>query len=60
MDGYSALWVPGTDHASIATEAKVVNKLKEEGKSKESLGRDGFLEAYGIGHVNMVVTLKTN
>ncbi len=45
MDGYSALWVPGTDHASIATEAKVVNKLKEEGKSKESLGRDGFLEA---------------
>lgn len=45
MDGYSALWVPGTDHASIATQAKVVNKLKEEGKSKESLGRDGFLEA---------------
>ena len=45
MDGYSALWVPGTDHASIATEAKVVSKLKEEGKSKESLGRDGFLEA---------------
>lgn len=45
MDGYSALWVPGTDHASIATEAKVVSKLKEEGKYKESLGRDGFLEA---------------
>ena len=45
MDGYSALWIPGTDHASIATEAKVVSKLKEEGKSKESLGRDGFLEA---------------
>ncbi|MDD6905405.1 MAG: class I tRNA ligase family protein, partial [Finegoldia magna] len=45
MEGYSALWVPGTDHASIATEAKVVSKLKEEGKSKESLGRDGFLEA---------------
>ncbi|MDU3117489.1 MAG: valine--tRNA ligase [Finegoldia magna] len=45
MDGYSALWVPGTDHASIATEAKVVSKLKEEGKSKESLGRDRFLEA---------------
>ncbi len=45
MDGYSALWVPGTDHASIATEAKVVNKLKEQGESKESLGRKGFLEA---------------
>lgn len=45
MNGYSALWVPGTDHASIATEAKVVSKLKEDGKSKESLGRDGFLEA---------------
>ncbi|MCD1148001.1 valine--tRNA ligase [Peptoniphilus sp. KCTC 25270] len=44
MAGYSALWVPGTDHASISTEAKVVQKIKEEGKSKEGLGREGFLE----------------
>ena len=44
MQGYAALWVPGTDHASIATEAKVVAKLKEEGLSKEELGREGFLE----------------
>ena len=44
MDGFEALWVPGTDHASISTEAKVVNKITSEGKSKESLGREGFLE----------------
>lgn len=44
MDGYSALWLPGTDHASISTEARVVNKIKSEGKSKEELGREGFLE----------------
>ena len=44
MQGYAALWVPGTDHASIATEAKVVAKMKEEGLTKEDLGRDGFLE----------------
>ncbi len=44
MQGYSALWLPGTDHASIATEARVVEKLKEEGISKEDLGREKFLE----------------
>lgn len=44
MDGYSALWVPGTDHASISTEARVVNKIKSEGNSKEELGREKFLE----------------
>jgi valyl-tRNA synthetase len=44
MQGYEALWLPGTDHASISTEAKVVEKIKSEGKSKEMLGRDGFLE----------------
>lgn len=44
MEGYEALWLPGTDHASISTEAKVVEKLKAEGKSKEELGREGFLE----------------
>ena len=44
MQGYEALWQPGTDHASIATEVKIINKLKEEGISKEELGREGFLE----------------
>ena len=44
MQGYAALWVPGTDHASIATEAKVVAKMREEGLTKEMVGRDGFLE----------------
>ena len=44
MQGYSALWLPGTDHASIATEAKIVEAMREEGVTKEDLGRDGFLE----------------
>ena len=44
MQGYNALWQPGTDHASIATEAKIVEKLKSEGTSKEELGREKFLE----------------
>lgn len=42
--GYNALWVPGVDHAALATEAKIVAKLKEEGTSKEELGREKFLE----------------
>ena len=44
MQGYEALWVPGTDHASIATEAKIVEAMRAEGVSKEDLGREGFLE----------------
>ena len=44
MQGYNALWQPGTDHASIATEVKVINALKEEGIEKEDLGREGFLK----------------
>ncbi len=44
MQGYNALWQPGTDHASIATEAKIVETLKKEGTSKEELGRERFLE----------------
>ena len=44
MQGYSALWLPGTDHASIATEAKIVAAMKEEGLTKANLGRDGFME----------------
>ena len=44
MQGYNALWQPGTDHASIATEVKIIEKLKEEGVDKEDLGREKFLE----------------
>ncbi len=44
MQGYCTLWQPGTDHASIATEVKIIEKLKEEGVSKEDLGREKFLE----------------
>ena len=44
MQGYSALWLPGTDHASIATEAKIVEAMKKDGVTKDDLGRDGFLE----------------
>lgn len=43
MQGYNALWQPGTDHASIATEVKIIEKLKAEGIDKNDLGRDGFL-----------------
>ena len=44
MQGYNTLWVPGADHASIATEAKVVDKIKKEGHTKEELGREKFLD----------------
>ena len=51
MQGYSALWLPGTDHASISTEAKVVAKIRSEGKEKEDLGREKFLdEAWAWTH----------
>ncbi|MCM1544620.1 MAG: valine--tRNA ligase [Ruminococcus sp.] len=44
MQGFDTLWLPGTDHASIATEAKIVAAMKEEGVTKDDIGRDGFLE----------------
>ena len=44
MQGYSALWLPGTDHAAIATEAKIVAAMAEDGVTKDDLGRDGFME----------------
>ena len=44
MEGYNALWQPGTDHAAIATEVKIIETLKEQGIDKEDLGREGFLE----------------
>ncbi len=44
MSGYETLWLPGTDHASIATEAKIVAEMKKEGLTKDDLGREGFLE----------------
>ena len=44
MQGYCALWLPGTDHAAIATEAKIVEAMRKEGITKEDIGRDGFLE----------------
>ncbi len=44
MQGYEALWVPGTDHASIATEAKIVEAMRKEGVTKEEIGRDAFLK----------------
>ena len=44
MQGFEALWQPGTDHAAIATEVKVINRLKDQGIDKHDLGREGFLE----------------
>ena len=43
LQGYEALWLPGTDHAAIATEAKIVESMREEGLTKEDLGREAFL-----------------
>ena len=64
MQGFNTLWVPGTDHAAIATEAKIVEKMKEAGITKEDLGRDGFLERawdwkkeYGGAIVNQIKKL---
>jgi len=52
MQGYNTLWVPGSDHASISTEMKVVQKIKAEGKTKQDLGREGFLkEAWDWTHL---------
>ncbi|MBQ6555603.1 MAG: class I tRNA ligase family protein, partial [Firmicutes bacterium] len=44
MQGYNTLWLPGTDHAAISTEVKIVNKMREEGLTKEEVGREGFLQ----------------
>ena len=44
MQGYCTLWLPGTDHASIATEAKIVEAMRKDGVSKEQIGREKFLE----------------
>ena len=44
MQGYNTLWLPGTDHAAISTEVKIVNQMKEEGLTKDDLGREGFLK----------------
>lgn len=67
MQGYAALWVPGTDHASIATEVKIADKLREEGTSKEELGREKFLERawqwkeeYGSTIVNQLKKLGSS
>ena len=64
MQGFNALWIPGTDHAAIATEAKIVAKMKEAGITKEDLGREGFLERawdwkkeYGGAIVNQIKKL---
>ena len=63
MQGYETLWMPGTDHASIATEAKVVEAMRAEGLTKDMLGRDGFLErawAWKEKYGNRIVSqLKT-
>ena len=64
MQGYNTLWLPGTDHASIATEKKIVETLVDEGTSKEQIGREGFLkrawewkELYGSAIVNQLKKL---
>lgn len=60
MQGYCALWVPGTDHASIATEVKIVEKMSEEGVTKEKLAAKNFLKKPGSGRINTVEELLSN
>lgn len=67
MQGYSTLWLPGTDHASIATEVKIVEQLADQGISKHDLGREGFLEKawewkekYGSTIVNQLKKLGSS
>ena len=67
MKGFEALWLPGVDHASIASEVKVVEKMKEEGLTKEDVGREGFLkraydwkEKYGGRIVEQLKTLGSS
>jgi len=67
MQGYNALWIPGTDHASISTEVKVTNQLREEGIDKQELGREGFLkrawqwkEEYGGAIINQLKKLGSS
>ncbi len=67
MQGYNALWIPGTDHASISTEVKVTNQLKAEGIDKKELGREGFLkrawqwkEEYGGAIINQLKKLGSS
>ena len=54
MQGYEALWQPGTDHAAIATEVRVIAKLKEQGIEKEYIGREEFLNMPGHGKTSTV------
>lgn len=67
MQGYEALWQPGTDHAAIATEVKVIDKLKSEGIEKSDLGREGFLKecwdwknVYGTRIINQLYKLGSS
>lgn len=57
MQGYNALWQPGTDHASIATEVKVINELKKKGITKQILAVRAFLRSAGSGAKSMVTAL---
>lgn len=60
MQGYDALWLPGMDHAGIATQAKVEARMREEGISRYDLGREGFLEKLGLGKKNMLLLFVLN
>lgn len=67
MQGYEALWQPGTDHAAIATEVKIIEALKEDGLSKEEMGREAFLkrawewkEEYGSRIINQLKKLGSS
>ena len=60
MQGYDVLWLPGMDHAGIATQAKVEGKLREEGISRYDLGREKFLKKLGSGKKSTLLTFVNN
>ena len=61
MQGYAALWLPGTDHASIATEAKIVEALRKEGVHKQDLGREKrFWKRPGSGRLSTAGALSSS
>ena len=60
MQGYNALWQPGTDHASIATEVKIIEELKKEGIDKADLAGKSFWREHGSGKKSMAAVLSSS
>ena len=60
MEGYDTLYLPGMDHAGIATQAKVEAKLRKQGKDRHQMGREALLSKFGTGKMNMQISSRVN